>query len=56
MADKMLLIITLVKEVLDLDTGKAVYDLIKLRLAEYPNITIKAHLTNHFNLEPPLET
>ncbi len=53
MADEMHLVITLRKEVPDRDTGKAIYDLVKERLADRPDITVTGHVTNHFDLEEP---
>jgi len=51
MPDKIYLIVTLRKEVADNEAGKAVYDLVKTRLAEYPDVEISAHVTNHFSLD-----
>jgi len=48
MADKMYLVITLRKEVADRDEGRAVYDIVKARLADRPDITLGGHITNHF--------
>lgn len=51
MADKMFLIITVRKEVPDRDTGKAIYDLVKQRMTDRPDIDIKGHVANHFDLD-----
>ena len=51
MTDKMFLIITLRKEVPDRETGRAIYDLIKDRLSDRPDISTKGHVTNHFDLD-----
>lgn len=53
MADKMYLVITLRKEVPDRDAGKAIYDLVKQRIIDRPDVIIQGHVTNHFNLEDP---
>lgn len=51
MADTMNLVITLRKEVPDRDTGKVIYDLVKERLADRPDVKVQGHVTNHFDLE-----
>ena len=51
MPDKMYLVITLRKEVPDRDTGKAIYDLVKERLVDRPDVEIHGHITNHFDLD-----
>ena len=51
MADKMYLIVTLRKEVPNRETGKAIYDLVKHRLEDQPNVEVQGHVTNHFDLE-----
>lgn len=48
MPNKMQLIITLRRDVTDRETGNAIYDLIKQRLADRPDITVTGHVTNHF--------
>lgn len=55
MADKMFLIVTLRKEVPDRETGKAIYDTVKERMADKPEVQINGHVSNHFDLEqtPP---
>lgn len=49
--DKMYLIITLRKEVPDRDAGKLIYDLVKQRMADRPDVEVTGHVTNHFDLE-----
>lgn len=49
--DKMNLIITLRKEVADRDEGHAIYELVKQRLADRPDVIVTGHVTNHFDLE-----
>lgn len=51
MTDKMYLIITLRKEVPDRDTGKAIYDLVKERMADKPDVQVNGHVSNHFDLD-----
>lgn len=47
----MQLVITLRKEVPDRDAGKAIFDLVKQRMADRPDVTVTGHVTNHFDLE-----
>lgn len=51
MADTMNLVITLRKEVPDRDAGKAIYDLVKQRLDDRPDVIVTGHVTNHFDLD-----
>ena len=51
MADKMYLVITLRKEVPDRNTGKAIYDLVKERMTDRPDVEIHGHVSNHFDLD-----
>jgi len=51
MADTMFLTITLRKEVPDREAGKVIYDLVKQKLQERPDITITGHVSNHFDME-----
>ncbi len=51
----MFLVITLRKEVEDRDAGKAIYDLVKERLEDRPDVKVTGHVTNHFNMEEPPE-
>ena len=48
MADKMYVIITLRKEIEDRVEGRAVFDLVKQRLEDKPNITVRGLCSNHF--------
>jgi len=50
MADVMQVTITLRKEVPDRDTGRAVYDLVKQRLEDRPDVTVTGMISNHFDL------
>lgn len=47
--DKMHIIITLTKEVPDREAGRAIYDLVKQKLADRPDITVNGHVSNHFD-------
>ena len=51
MADEMYVVITLRKLVPDRETGRLLFDLVKERLTDRPDIGISGHVTNHFNLE-----
>lgn len=51
MDDKMYLTITLRKEVPDRDTGRQIFDLVKDRLQDKPEIEISGAVNNHFDLE-----
>lgn len=53
MADKMYLIITLRKEVTDRVTGREVFDYVKQKMADKPEIIITGHVSNHFDLNTP---
>lgn len=49
--DKMFLTITLRKEVPDRDTARAIYDLVKQRMADRPDVEITGSSNNHFDLD-----
>lgn len=51
MADKMYIVITLRREVPDRDTARQIYDLVKQKMADRPDVKISGHATNHFDLE-----
>lgn len=48
MADTMYLVITLRKIVPDRETGRTIYDLVKQRFEDRPDIEVTGHVTNHF--------
>jgi len=50
MADTMQVVITLRKEVPDRESGRAIFDLVKQRLEDRPDITVTGMVSNHFNL------
>ena len=51
MADKMFVIITARKEVADATEARAIYDLVKQKLIDRPDIELTGHCANHFNIE-----
>ncbi len=51
MADRGYVIITARKEVPDRDTARAIYDLVKQRMADRPDVVITGHFSNHFDLD-----
>lgn len=51
MAAEMHLVITLRKPVPDRETGLQLFELVKTRLADHPDVTITGHVTNHFALD-----
>lgn len=52
MADKMFLAIVLRKEVADRNEGRAIYDVVKARMADRPDIDVKGSVSNHFQDDP----
>ncbi len=51
MPDQMQIVITLRKNVPDRDAARAIYDLVKERLADREDVIITGHCTNHFDLD-----
>lgn len=51
MADKMFVIITARKEVPDAEQARAIYNLVKERLADRPDVELSGHCSNHFDLD-----
>ena len=49
MADTMYVVITLKKEVPDRDAARIIYDLVKAKLFDRPDIDVKGHCSNHFD-------
>jgi len=47
----MQLVITLRKEVEDREEGEALYELVKQRLEDRPDVEVRGHVTNHFLIE-----
>lgn len=47
----MQLVITLRKDVADRDEGEQIYELVKTRLEDHPEVEVNGHVTNHFDLE-----
>ena len=56
MVDKMFLVITLRKEVPDRDAARVIYELVKTRMTDRPDIEVNGHCSNHFDIEesPPV--
>ena len=50
MADVMQVIITLRKEIPNQDAGRTIYDIVKQRLEDRPDVTITGIISNHFDL------
>lgn len=48
---KMILTITLRRDVPDQETGEFILNLVRERLQDHPEVDIKGHVTNHFNDE-----
>ena len=51
MPDKMYIVITLRRTVTDEQQGRTIYDLVKQRLADHPEVQVSGHVTNHLDLE-----
>ena len=51
MADKGYCIITLRKEVTDRDAARLIFDIVKTRMADRPDVIVSGHFSNHFDLE-----
>lgn len=49
----MQLVITLRRNVADRDEGKEIFELVKTRLEDRPDVTVTGHITNHFVDEEP---
>lgn len=50
--DQMYLCITLRKEVADTEEGRTIYDLVKERMADRPDVKVSGNVSNHFQDEP----
>lgn len=51
MADRGYVIITARKECEDREAARLIYDAVKLKLADRPDIILSGHFSNHFDLE-----
>lgn len=51
MPDQMQLVITVRKPVDDAAQARVIFDIVKSRLEDRPDLTISGHCTNHFDLE-----
>ena len=47
----MFLIITLRKEVADRNAARAIFDIVKQKMADCPDVTVTGHCSNHFDLD-----
>jgi len=50
MSDMMQVVITLRREVPDRETGRQIYDLVKEKLSDRPDVIVSGHVSNHFDL------
>lgn len=48
MPDKMYLVVTIRKEVADAVEGKALYEIVKQKLSDHPDVQLAGLVTNHF--------
>lgn len=53
MPEQMILTIVARKPVADAEEGKRIYEWVKERLSERPEVELSGHVTNHFTLEGP---
>lgn len=53
MADQMYVAIVLRKKIADQAEGRAIYDLVKQKLADRPDIEVSGNVSNHFLDEEP---
>lgn len=51
MPDVMQIVITLRKPVADAEEARAIYDLVKQKMQDRPDVTVTGHCSNHFDLE-----
>lgn len=51
MADKLYVHITMTKEVADQTAGRAIYDMVKAKLADHPDIVVQGSISNQFHDE-----
>lgn len=51
--DEIILTITLRKAVPNREAGRELFDLVKNRLSDRPEVTITGHVTNHYGMEEP---
>lgn len=50
----MQLVITIRREVANREQGESIYNVVKERLEEHPDLKVTGHVTNHFNeIEEP---
>lgn len=51
MADKGYCVITVRKEVPDREAARVIYDLVKQKLEDRPDVKVTGHFSNHFDLD-----
>ena len=51
MTDKMILVITLRKEVPDKTSAKNYVNLVKNKLSDFPEVKVTSHTTDHFDVK-----
>ena len=51
MSDKMILTVTLRREVPDRETARQIYDIVKVKMADHPDVKVTGHASNHFDME-----
>lgn len=51
MSDEMYVVITLRKPIPDPEAGRNIYDIVKQRMSDRPDVEVRGHITNHFDLE-----
>lgn len=51
MEDQMYLVITLRKAVEDREEGRMLFDLVKQRLSDRPDVIVAGMVTNHFDMD-----
>lgn len=49
----MYLQISLTKEIVDVDQGQQLYNIVKQRLADHPEVEVSGHMTESLPLEEP---
>lgn len=53
MEEKMYLTVTLLTEVPDVDTARTLYEVVKTRLADHPEVTTSGRVSVQFDLDLP---
>lgn len=53
MSSHMQVVITMRKTIPDKETGQMIYDMVKDRMADRPDVVITGHISDHLELEVP---